>query len=193
MSARPRPSRSPSGLIILATAALFVPDPDPPSVLDDRLPASDRDHLQPVRLHHRHLGATASSSSRFIPMLIVTPLTFLGGAFYSIDMLPPSLADHHPVQPGRLSDQRLSLELLRHRRRRSRDQPCDDPRLLLHLPRHRRLDLQDRIPAEELKAEAESAGWSARPSPSPSRLRATNSQFTILPSTFSAKAGRSLR
>ena len=24
----------------------------------------------------------------FIPMLIVTPLTFLGGAFYSIDMLP---------------------------------------------------------------------------------------------------------
>jgi ABC-2 type transport system permease protein len=27
---------------------------------------------------------------QFIPMLIVTPLTFLGGAFYSIDMLPPS-------------------------------------------------------------------------------------------------------
>jgi ABC-2 type transport system permease protein len=24
----------------------------------------------------------------FIPMLIVTPLTFLGGSFYSIDMLP---------------------------------------------------------------------------------------------------------
>jgi ABC-2 type transport system permease protein len=26
---------------------------------------------------------------QFIPMLIVTPLTFLGGAFYSINMLPP--------------------------------------------------------------------------------------------------------
>jgi ABC-2 type transport system permease protein len=26
----------------------------------------------------------------FIPMLIVAPLTFLGGAFYSIDMLPPT-------------------------------------------------------------------------------------------------------
>src|SRR6185436_11125230 len=26
---------------------------------------------------------------QFIPMLIVTPLTFLGGAFYSIAMLPP--------------------------------------------------------------------------------------------------------
>ena len=26
---------------------------------------------------------------QLIPMLVVTPLTFLGGAFYSIDMLPP--------------------------------------------------------------------------------------------------------
>ena len=26
----------------------------------------------------------------FIPMLVVTPLTFLGGAFYSIEMLPPA-------------------------------------------------------------------------------------------------------
>jgi ABC-2 type transport system permease protein len=25
-----------------------------------------------------------------IPLLIVTPLTFLGGSFYSIDMLPPA-------------------------------------------------------------------------------------------------------
>jgi len=27
---------------------------------------------------------------QLIPMLVVTPLTFLGGAFYSIDMLPPA-------------------------------------------------------------------------------------------------------
>jgi ABC-2 type transport system permease protein len=27
---------------------------------------------------------------QFIPALIITPLTFLGGAFYSIDMLPPT-------------------------------------------------------------------------------------------------------
>jgi ABC-2 type transport system permease protein len=26
---------------------------------------------------------------QFIPMLVITPLTFLGGAFYSIDVLPP--------------------------------------------------------------------------------------------------------
>ncbi len=77
------------GLIILATASLFVP------------------------LHILHPGwmiaflvLTAATFSlfgfiigiwakgfehlQFIPMLIVTPLTFLGGAFYSIDMLPPA-------------------------------------------------------------------------------------------------------
>lgn len=26
---------------------------------------------------------------QFVPMLVITPLTFLGGAFYSLDMLPP--------------------------------------------------------------------------------------------------------
>ena len=76
------------GLIILATAALFVP----------------------LRIEHplwmaAFLILTATTFSlfgfiigiwaqgfeqlQFIPMLIVTPLTFLGGAFYSIDMLPP--------------------------------------------------------------------------------------------------------
>jgi len=76
------------GLIILATAALFVP------------------------LHIEHpfwmlgfLVLTAMTFSLFgfiigiwagnfeqlqlVPLLIVTPLTFLGGSFYSIDMLPP--------------------------------------------------------------------------------------------------------
>ena len=77
------------GLIILATAALFVP----------------------VQIMHplwmiAFLVLTAATFSlfgfiigiwaknfeqlQFIPMLIVTPLTFLGGAFYSIDMLPPA-------------------------------------------------------------------------------------------------------
>ena len=77
------------GLIILATAALFVP----------------------LRIMHplwmiSFLVLTAATFSlfgfiiviwaqnfeqlQFIPMLIITPLTFLGGAFYSIDMLPPA-------------------------------------------------------------------------------------------------------
>ena len=77
------------GLIIFATAHLFVP------------------------LHVAHpvwmivfLVLTATTFSlfgfivgvwakgfeqlQFIPMLVITPLTFLGGAFYSIDMLPPT-------------------------------------------------------------------------------------------------------
>jgi ABC-2 type transport system permease protein len=77
------------GLIILGTATFFVP----------------------VQIHHPlwmivFLLLTTTTFSLFgfvigiwakgfeqlqlIPMLIVTPLTFLGGAFYSIDMLPPA-------------------------------------------------------------------------------------------------------
>jgi ABC-2 type transport system permease protein len=38
------------------------------------------------------LGIWAKSFEQlsFVPLLVVTPLTFLGGAFYSIDMLPPA-------------------------------------------------------------------------------------------------------
>jgi len=75
------------GLIILATAAFFVP----------------------IRILHpgwmiAFLFLTAATfclfgfvigvvsqgfeQLQFIPMLVITPLTFLGGAFYSIDMLP---------------------------------------------------------------------------------------------------------
>jgi ABC-2 type transport system permease protein len=32
--------------------------------------------------------ATGFEQLQFVPMLVITPLTFLGGAFYSIDMLP---------------------------------------------------------------------------------------------------------
>jgi ABC-2 type transport system permease protein len=77
------------GIIILGTASLFVP----------------------IRILHpfwmvAFLLLTASTFSlfgfiigvwakgfeqlQFIPMLVITPLTFLGGAFYSIDMLPPA-------------------------------------------------------------------------------------------------------
>ncbi len=77
------------GIVILATANLFVP----------------------VRVEHplwmaAFLVLTATTfclfgfvigiwakgfeQLSFIPMLVVTPLTFLGGAFYSIDMLPPA-------------------------------------------------------------------------------------------------------
>jgi ABC-2 type transport system permease protein len=35
----------------------------------------------------------------FIPMLVITPLTFLGGAFYSIAMLPPAWRAFSLVNP----------------------------------------------------------------------------------------------
>ena len=77
------------GLVILATASLFVP------------------------IHILHVGwmigflvlisvtfslfgfilgiwANSFEQLNIVPMLIMTPLTFLGGAFYSIDMLPPA-------------------------------------------------------------------------------------------------------
>ena len=43
------------GLVILATAYLFVPLTIA-SAMDGRLPGADRDDLLPVRLHPRHLG-----------------------------------------------------------------------------------------------------------------------------------------
>jgi len=76
------------GLIILATASLFVPL-----------------HIQHPFWMLAFLVLTALSFSLFgfiigiwadgfeklqiIPLLIITPLTFLGGTFYSIKMLPP--------------------------------------------------------------------------------------------------------
>ena len=87
---------------------------------------------------------------QFVPMLVIMPLTFLGGAFYSIDMLPRGLAHLQPLQPGGLSDQRLSLELLRHRRCGGVGEPCRDAGLLRDLPGDRGVDLPHGLPAEEL-------------------------------------------
>ena len=144
------------GLIILATATFFVP------------------------LHVVHpfwmvlfLVLTAVTFSLFgfiigiwadgfeklqlIPLLIVTPLTFLGGSFYSIDMLPPAwrtVTLFNPVvylvSGFRWSffgtadvrvDVSLGMTLF----------------FLARLPGDRRLDLQDRLPAEELAGRRPSA------------------------------------
>ena len=75
------------GLIILATAALFVPLQilHPLWMLAFLVMTSAT-----FSLFGFIIGVWAQSFEQlnFIPMLIVTPLTFLGGAFYSIDMLP---------------------------------------------------------------------------------------------------------
>ena len=116
MSARRRPRRSTVALVIFVTANLFV---------DVRIehPLLMLLFLLLVARTFCLFGfivgiwAKGFEQLQIIPLLIVTPLTFLGGAFYSIDMLARAVADHHPVQSGRLSDQRLPLDLLRHRGR----------------------------------------------------------------------------
>ena len=87
---------------------------------------------------------------QIIPLLIVTPLTFLGGSFYSINMLPPlwqTVALFNPVvylicgfrwSFYGISDVSVGVSLGMTAGRSSR------------LPGHRLVDLQDRLPAEGL-------------------------------------------
>ncbi len=77
------------GLIILATAAFFVP-------LQILHPIEMLAFLILISTTFSVFGfiigiwANGFEQLQMIPMLVVTPLTFLGGSFYSIDMLPPA-------------------------------------------------------------------------------------------------------
>ena len=75
------------GLIILATAALFVPITilHPVWMIAFLVLTAATFSLFGFIIG---LWAKGFEQLQFIPMLIITPLTFLGGAFYSIDMLP---------------------------------------------------------------------------------------------------------
>src|SRR5690349_22927898 len=76
------------GLVILATAALFVP-------LRIDHPAWMVLFLVLTAVTFSLLGfiigiwADGFEKLQIVPLLFITPLTFLGGSFYSIDMLPP--------------------------------------------------------------------------------------------------------
>jgi ABC-2 type transport system permease protein len=76
------------GLIILATAGLFVP-------LDIQHPAWMMLFLVLTAITFSLFGfilgiwADNFEKLQFVPLLIITPLAFLGGSFYSISMLPP--------------------------------------------------------------------------------------------------------
>jgi ABC-2 type transport system permease protein len=77
------------GLVILLTASLFVP-------IKILHPLWMIGFLLMTAVNFSLFGfilgvwAKGWEQLQFIPMLVVTPLTFLGGAFYSIDMLPPA-------------------------------------------------------------------------------------------------------
>jgi ABC-2 type transport system permease protein len=76
------------GLVILLTAAFFVP-------LRIAHPGWMVAFLLLTALTFSLFGfiiglwAKGFEQLQLVPMLVITPLTFLGGAFYSIDMLPP--------------------------------------------------------------------------------------------------------
>ena len=76
------------GVIILATAGLFVP-------LQIAHPLWMVLFLVLTSVTFSLLGfiigiwADGFEKLQLVPLLIVTPLTFLGGSFYSVDMLPP--------------------------------------------------------------------------------------------------------
>jgi ABC-2 type transport system permease protein len=76
------------GLIILATAGLFVP-------LRVEHPFWMMLFLALTAVTFSLVGfiigiwADGFEKLQVVPLLVVTPLTFLGGSFYSIDMLPP--------------------------------------------------------------------------------------------------------
>jgi ABC-2 type transport system permease protein len=76
-------------LIILGTAATFVPVriDHPATMIAFLLLTSTAFSLFGFVIG---IWAKGFEQLQFIPALIVTPLTFLGGAFYSIDMLPPT-------------------------------------------------------------------------------------------------------
>jgi ABC-2 type transport system permease protein len=75
------------GLVILATASVFVP-------VQVQYPLVMFGYLVLVATAFSLAGfiigvwAKGFEELQFFPMLVVMPLTFLGGAFYSIDMLP---------------------------------------------------------------------------------------------------------
>jgi ABC-2 type transport system permease protein len=77
------------GLIILATASLFVPTAirHPFWMIAFLLLTATTFSLFGFIIG---IWAKSFEQLQFIPLLVVTPLTFLGGAFYSIDMLPPA-------------------------------------------------------------------------------------------------------
>ena len=87
------------GLIILATASLFVP-------LHVEHPGWMLLFLVLTAVTFSLVGfiiglwADSFEKLQVVPLLVITPLTFLGGSFYSIDMLPPfwqSVALFNPV------------------------------------------------------------------------------------------------
>ena len=137
------------GLIILATSGLFVP-------LRIAHPVAMLAFLMLTAFSFSLFGfilgiwADGFEKLQVVPLLILTPLTFLGGTFYSTSVLPPAWRTITLFNPlvylisgfrwsfFDIADVNVAIE------------PGDDPAVSRGLPDDRLVDLQDRIPAQEL-------------------------------------------
>ncbi len=137
------------GLIILATAALLVP-------LRIEHPVWMILFLVLTSVTFSLIGfiigiwADGFEKLQAIPLLIITPLTFLGGSFYSIDMLPPfwqTVSLFNPVvylvsgfrwSFYGIADVGVGVSLAR------------DGRVPRGVARRRGVDLQNRVSAEDI-------------------------------------------
>ena len=143
------------GLIILATAGLFVP-------LRIAHPVWMLAFLVLTAVSFSLLGfiigiwADGFEKLQIIPLLIITPLTFLGGSFYSIDVLPPfwqTVSLFNPIV-YLISGFRWSFfEVADVSVGASVAMTGAVP---AGLPRHRLVDFQDRLPDQELKHDPKS-------------------------------------
>ena len=137
------------GLIILATSCLFVPIHIAHPFWMLAFLVLTALTLQPVGFI---LGIWADGFEKLqiVPLLIITPLTFLGGTFYSISVLPPFWQKVTLFNPlvylisgfrwsfFGIADVNVELSL------------AMTIGVSGGLPRHRLVDLQDRLSAEEL-------------------------------------------
>ena len=113
------------GLIILATAGLFVPLQIAHPLMDAGVPASDGGHVQHVRLPDRHLGrqfreASGDPAARNHAADLSRRELLLDPRAAAV------LAEGDAVQPRRVPHQRLPLELLQHRRCERQRKPRHD-------------------------------------------------------------------
>ena len=161
---------------------------------DDPVPARDQRPASACSASRSACGRKNFEQLQIIPMLVITPLTFLGGAFYSVKAL------HEPFRTITLFNPVVHLiSGFRWSFYSIADVPVWSS-VAGHAGDHRRLhggdrlDVPDRLPAQAVSSgDLAPSPWSARSKPCPSRFWATKSQLTMFDSTALANRGRSLR
>ena len=148
------------GLIILATASLFVPIKilHPVWMIAFLLMTAATFSLFGFIIG---IWAKGFEQLQFIPMLVITPSDVLGGCILFHRHASAGVAHFQPLQSHCVLDQRFSLELLRRGRCQRRHQLRRDRGIFCALPGAGGVDFQDRLSAQEL--EKGGSGMRCRP------------------------------